>query len=141
MIIRRIKDVEVMDVGIAFGLPEGKQKMQWIISNEVGDAKYHHNFAVRRFGLQPGLLLEDVPLHSHKYVESVYILSGRMIFENGKGEKMELEPGDTAYFYENEPHKGAAIGSEPAAVLCVIDCPNGGEDCIPKRPTNIEIEK
>lgn len=140
MIIRRIKDVEVMDVGIAFGLPEGKQQIQWIINNKVGDEKYRHSFAVRKFILQPGLLLEEIPLHSHKYVESPYVLFGRMIFENDKGEKVEVGPGDTAYFYENEPHRGVAIGNEPAEVLCIIDCPDGGKDCIPEKPTKIEIK-
>jgi len=38
-----------MDVGKAFGFPEGVQLIQWIISNEVGDARYHHSYAVRKY--------------------------------------------------------------------------------------------
>lgn len=140
MIVRKLKDVEALDVGEAFGLPKGKMLIQWIISNEVGDEKYHHNYAVRKYVLQPGLPIEKIPFHNHKYVQSPHILSGRMICENDKGEKTELGPGDTVYFYENEPHRVSVMGNEPVEFLCIIDCPDGGENCNPDRPKNIGVK-
>lgn len=140
MIVRKIKDVETVDVGESFGKPKGKMLIQWIISNEIGDEKYHHSYAVRKYTLQPGLPLEKIPFHKHKYVQSPFIISGRIAFENDKGEVAEVGPGDTVYFYENEPHHGTVIGDEPVELLCIIDCPDGGEDCIPDKPKNIEIK-
>ncbi|MCK4793885.1 MAG: cupin domain-containing protein [Desulfobacteraceae bacterium] len=142
MILRKLKDVESIDVGKAFGHPEGVMMIQWIISNEVGDQRYHHTYALRKYTRQPepDLTLDQIPFHHHKYVQSPHILSGRMMFENGDGEKVEVGPGDTVYFYENEPHRGIALGDEPVELLCIIDCPDGGEDCIPDKPTNIEVK-
>lgn len=140
MIVRRLKDVEVMDVGKAFGLPEDVMLIQWIISNEVGDERYHHSYAVRKYTIQPGLPIEKIPFHNHKYVQSPHILSGRVICENDKGEKLEAGPGDTIYFYENEPHRVGIMGNEPAEFLCIIDCLDGGENCNPDKPTNIEVK-
>ena len=71
MIVRRIKDVEFMDVGKPFGFPEGMMLIQWIISNEVGDERYHHSYAVRKYTLQPGLSFEKIPFHNHNYVRDV----------------------------------------------------------------------
>lgn len=140
MIVRRIDEIEKIDVGNPFGLPDGMMMIQWIFSNEVGDVRYHHNYAIRKYTIQPGLPLEKVPFHNHKYVQSPYILSGRMLMENDKHEKFEAGPGDTIIFYENEPHRGTALGDEPVEFLCIIDCPGEGEDCIPARPKDIEIK-
>lgn len=140
MIVRRLKDVEVMDVGEAFGHPKGMMLIQWIISNQVGDEKYRHSYAVRKYTLQPGLVLDEIPFHSHSYVQSPHILKGRMTFESGDGERVEVGQGDTVYFYESEPHKGTVIGNEPVELLCIIDCPDGGKDCIPHKPTDVKVQ-
>ena len=140
MILRRLEDVETIDVGKAFGFPEEKMMIQWIINNEVGDERYHHTYAVRKYILQPGLSMEDIPYHNHLYVQSPHILSGRMRFENDKGEYVEAGAGDTVYFYENEKHRGCVVGDVPVELLCIIDCPGNGEDCIPDKPSNIEIK-
>ena len=137
MILRKLQDVETMDVGKAFGFPEGMQLIQWIISNEVGDERYHHSYAVRKYTIKPGVDLEKMPFHNHEYVQSPYILSGRMIFENNQGEKVEAGPGDTVFFYENEPHRGTVLGNETVELLCIIDCPGNGENCVPEYPKNI----
>ncbi|WP_051327386.1 cupin domain-containing protein [Desulfatibacillum aliphaticivorans] len=141
MILRKLEDVDFIDVGKAFGLPEKFYQIQWIISNQVGDDKYRHSYAVRKYTLQPGLPLEAMPLHEHKYIQSPHILSGTMVFENGDGEVVEAGPGDTVYFYENEPHKGVVKGDEPVELLCIIDCPGDGVDCVPELPQGIEMKK
>ena len=91
--------------------------IQWIFSNEVGDEKYHHTYALRKYTLQPGLSLEDIPFHNHNYVQSPYILSGCMRFENEEGESVEAGPGDTVFFYESERHRGCPVGDEPVELL------------------------
>ena len=143
MILRRLKDVEKIDVGKKFGHPDGAMLIQWIISNGVGDERYHHAYALRKYSRQPepGLTLDQIPFHHHKYVQSPHILSGRMMFENGDGTKVEAGPGDTVYFYEDEPHRGIVLGDEPVELLCIIDCPDEGGDCIPDKPTNVKGTK
>ena len=143
MILRRLKDVEKIDVGKKFGHPDGAMLIQWIISNGVGDERYHHAYALRKYSRQPesGLTLDQIPFHHHKYVQSPHILSGRMMFENGDGTKVEAGPGDTVYFYEDEPHRGIVLGDEPVELLCIIDCPDGGGDCVPDKPTNVKGTK
>ena len=140
MILRRLEDVEVIDVGKAFGFAEKMMMIQWIISNEIGDEKYHHTYAVRKYTLQPGLSIEDTPFHNHKYVQSPHILSGRLICENGDGEKVEVKPGDTVIFHENEPHRFAVLGDKPVELICIIDCPGNGEDCVPNQPKHIKLK-
>ena len=140
MILRRLKDVEKIDVGKAFGFPENMMVIQWITSNEIGDERYHHSYAVRKYTLQPGLSIEDIPLHNHKYVQSPHILSGRLMCENGDGERIEVGPGDTVIFYENEPHRVAVMGDEPVELMCIIDCPGDGEDCIPDQPQHVDVK-
>ena len=137
MILRKIEDVEKIDVGKPFGLPDNFMVIQWIFSNTVGDARYHHQHAVRKYTLQPGLPLEAVPFHNHKYVQSPCILKGHMVFENQAGEKFEVGPGDSVIFYEDEPHRGTVLGDEPVELLCVIDCPGDGSDCVPEAPKKI----
>ena len=137
MIVRKLADVEKVDVGMPFGLPQGMMLIQWIFSNEIGDERYHHKHAVRKYTLAPGLPLGKVPFHQHGYVQSPFILKGRMIFENGDNEKVELGPGDSVIFYDNEPHRGTVLGDEPVELLCVIDCPGDGQDCVPDQPKNI----
>jgi len=141
MLVRRLSDVEFIDVGKPFGLPEKMFQIQWIFSNSVGDERYRHSYAVRKYTLQPGLPLEVMPLHQHEYIQSPFILSGTMLFENGDGEVVEANPGDTVIFYENEPHKGVVKGDKPVELLCIIDCPGEGNDCIPDVPSGISMEK
>ena len=137
MIVRRLKDVEKIDVGKAFGAPDNFLVIQWIISNEVGDERYRHAYAFRKYTMQPGAPLELVPFHSHNYVQSPHIISGTMIFQNAEGEPVEVGPGDTVYFYANEPHRGTVKGDQPVELYCIIDCPGGGEDCLPEVPKTI----
>ena len=140
MILRKLEDVEKIDVGVPFGAPEGMLMIQWIFSNEIGDERYHHNHAVRKYTLQPGIPLDSIPFHNHKYVQSPVILKGKMVFENEAGEKVEAGSGDTVIFYEDEPHKGTVLGNEPVELLCIIDCPGDGKDCIPDMPSGVSTK-
>ena len=135
MILRKISDVETIDVGTPFGMPGGSMLIQWIFSNEVGDARYHHNFAVRKYTLK-SVDASAIPFHNHAYVQSLTVLSGRMRCESPEG-VVEAGPGDSVCFYENEPHRALPIGDETAEVLCIIDCPDGGENCFAVAPKDI----
>jgi quercetin dioxygenase-like cupin family protein len=132
MITRKGNDVERVDVGKPFGMPEGKMIIQWYFSRGTGDEKYHHNFAVRKYTLIPGLT-ETPPFHYHKYVQAPFIISGRMRFET-PDDSVEVGPGDEVIFAENEPHRAIAIGDEPVEMICIIDCPDGGDCCDPDAP-------
>jgi len=136
MILRKISDVEMIDVGKPFGMPDGSMLIQWILSNDIGDDRYHHNFAVRKYTLK----LSDasaIPFHNHAYVQSLTVLSGRMKCESPEG-IVEAGPGDSVCFYENEPHRAVPIGDGAAEVLCIIDCPDKGENCFPVAPKDIQ---
>jgi quercetin dioxygenase-like cupin family protein len=62
-----------------------------------------------------------------------------LICENGDGQQIQIGPGDTVIFYENERHRVAVLGNEPVELLCIIDCPGDGEDCIPDQPQRIDV--
>jgi len=126
----------MIDVGKPFGMPDNTMLIQWIVSNEVGDDRYRHRFAVRKYTLKP---LDDpsvIPFHDHAYIQCLTVLSGRVRCESPDG-VIEVGPGDAAYFYENEPHKAVPIGDETVELICVIDCPAGGENCLPEIPKDI----
>ena len=139
MIVRRIQDVEKIDVGKPFGAPDNFLVIQWIISREVGDERYRHSYALRKYTLQPGIPLELIPFHSHGYVQSPCIISGTMVYQAGdeNGEIVEAGPGDTVFFYANEPHRATVKGDRPVELYCIIDCPGNGEDCVPEIPKAI----
>ncbi len=81
MIVRKIEDVDVIDVGKANGMPEGLVTVQWIVSNKVGDESYRHQFAVRKYTLKP-LPPEIVPFHNHKYVQCMTLIKGKLWVES-----------------------------------------------------------
>ena len=125
MIVQKSQDVQAQDVGEVLGTQDMGIKIQWLIHNKVGDSSYKHNFALRRFTFEPG---KSYPMHHHKYVEGVYILSGKGYFATGK-ERVEVEPGDVIYTATEEPHSLGAIGDEPMMLICCIDCVDGGKNC------------
>lgn len=128
MIVRKADNVEAKDVGDVLGTSKMGVKIQWLIHNGVGDSSYKHNFALRRFTFEPG---KSYPLHHHKYVEGVYILSGKGYFATEK-ERVEVGPGDVVYTASEEPHGLGAIGDKPLMFICCIDCVDGGENCSPE---------
>ena len=128
MIIRKADNVESKDIGDVLGTSKMGVKIQWLIHNGVGDSSYKHNFALRRFTFEPG---KSYPLHHHKYVEGVYILSGKGYFATEK-ERVEVGPGDVVYTASEEPHGLGAIGNKPLMLICCIDCIDGGENCSPE---------
>lgn len=140
MILRKIEEVETQDVGKYFGLPEGVHLVQWIVSKEVGDEPYQHNFAMRKFTMKPGLSIEETPFHNHLYEQCPHILKGRVLVENEEGIRYEAGPGDTVYIRSNEPHRVAVVGDETVELLCIIDCPGEGEDCYPVAPQGVSTK-
>ena len=128
MIVRKVDEVEAMDVGEVLGTDKLGIRIQWLNHNDVGDSSYVHNFAMRRFTFDPGV---SYPLHHHKYVEAVHIISGRGYFENEEG-RVEVGPGDVVYTASEEPHGIGNLGDEPFVMVCAIDCIDGGGNCSPK---------
>lgn len=70
----------------------------------------------------------QVPLHKHlKHTETVYILEGRGIFQQGDT-KMEVGPGDYLRIPENTPHAVTVLSEEPMKVLSIQAPEFLGED-------------
>ena len=128
MIVVRGKDVEVSDAGKRSGLPPMAFTRKWLIHKKVGDDSYGHRFAVREFKLEPGV---RVTMHHHPYVEAVYIVRGKLLFENCDKEKAEVGAGDVVYTHEWEPHALSVVGDDRVVIVCCIDCINGGDNCDP----------
>jgi len=52
-----------------------------------------------------------VPWHSHPHEQVGYLVSGRLLFELGDDERLELEPGDSWLVPTNVPHQATALGA------------------------------
>jgi len=133
MIVIRGKDIEAKDWGELVGIGPIGLKIKWLIHNGVGDDSYGHRFALREFIVEPGQV-KPLPAHQHKYVEAVYVISGKAIFKGETGEE-EVGPGDVIYTYSNELHSSRIVengGREPLRIICCIDCVDGGENCSPE---------
>jgi quercetin dioxygenase-like cupin family protein len=128
MIIRKVQDVEELDVGGMFGIPDMGIKIQWLVHNAVGDETYGHRFAFRRFTVRPKV---SHPIHHHKYVQCAYILSGTAFFKGSDGEEVEVGP-DTIIYTASEEAHGMRAGPDGVTLLCVIECIDGGENCVPE---------
>jgi quercetin dioxygenase-like cupin family protein len=123
MIVRKAKDLEFEE--LMFGDRPRGIKRKWLISNRDGDDSYGHRFAVREF-----IQTSELGEHWHKYVEAVYIISGRAIFRT-ETEEAEVGAGDIVYIASDEVHGSSVLGDEPLHVLCCIDCVDGGKSCDP----------
>ena len=130
MIVIQKDLVEPLDVGDLLNVSAMKGvTIQWLIHKGIGDERYGHRFALRLYSLPAGKMF---PPHFHKYVEAIYILAGRIEFENEE-EARECGPGDVVYTYSDEYHGGRVLGDEPCQVLCCIDCLGDGENCDPQK--------
>ena len=137
MICMNFKDVEPIQVReIKY---EGKSlkvkgtTIRWLTHRGLGGEEYQHNHALRHFTIAPE---GEVPVHSHKYTQIMYLLSGQALCtalsQDGKREEREIGPGDFIYNYSFEPHGMKNLStSEPAVFLCCIDCVDDKENCVP----------
>jgi quercetin dioxygenase-like cupin family protein len=134
MIVVKKDKVEPRDVGAILKNPVmNGVTIQWLIHKGVGDDRYGHDFATRIYKIPVGKIF---PMHFHKYVEAVYVLSGRLEFESEE-ESREVGPGDTIYTYSDEPHALTVLGDEPVEVLCCINCLGDGTNCDPEKQGQI----
>jgi quercetin dioxygenase-like cupin family protein len=74
-------------------------------------------------------------MHSHKFTQIMYLISGQAICyataRDGKIEEREFGPGDFVYTYSFEPHATKNPSeSEPAVFLCCIDCVDDKKNCL-----------
>ena len=66
-----------------------------------------------------------IPIHNHSYLQTMYILSGKISVTsyNDQGEPQEeknIGPDDFVYIPSMEPHGMKNIGNEPVKFLCCI---------------------
>lgn len=80
------------------------------------------SYGLRLFTIGPGGF---VPIHNHEYLQTMYILSGKISVtsytdnDEVREEKI-LEPNDFAYVPSMQPHSLKNIGDEPVKFLCCI---------------------
>ena len=88
--------------------------IQWLVTKNEGA-----HYAVRRFTVEPHGML---PMHNHKYQETMIILKGKCkVCVADK--QFELKEGDFIFINANVKH--AIINSdEPLEFFCIIDYPD-----------------
>ena len=134
MIVIKKDEVESIDVGDLTSIaPLKGVTIQWLIHNNTGDERYGNHFALRRYKIPAGKMF---PMHFHKYVEAVYVLSGRIEFQ-GEEEAWDVGPGDVIYTYSDEAHGSTVLGDEPVELLCCINCLGDGENCDPQKQAQV----
>jgi len=79
-----------------------------------------------RTGIQisePGYV---APMHSHPYVEMLFILEGEadVWLEGGEGAKRRLKAGDTVALPPDVPHSFAVVGEAPMRLLGIHHSPD-----------------
>jgi quercetin dioxygenase-like cupin family protein len=62
-----------------------------------------------------------VPWHTHPHEQVGYLVSGRLLFEIGDDEKLELAPGDSWLVPSNVSHQATAV--EPCLLVDVFSPP------------------
>jgi quercetin dioxygenase-like cupin family protein len=107
--------------------------IRWLTHKDLGGEEYQHNHALRHFTIAPG---GEIPVHAHKYTQIMYMLSGKLVCraeaKDGRAEEREIGPGDCVYLYSFEPHGlNNPSNSEPAVMLCCIDCIGDKSNCMP----------
>lgn len=105
MIVRNLKDVETINVkqveyqGKTHEVKKGSIK--WLVHSGLGGPEYKHNYSIRYFTMGPGGI---VPMHSHDYVQSAFILSGEMLITTDL-EEVKVGKGDVVYIPSYQPHE------------------------------------
>ncbi|MBI9087260.1 MAG: cupin domain-containing protein [Desulfobacterales bacterium] len=96
--------------------------IRWL-SRSGDDGTGSPEYGLRYFTIQPG---GKIPIHSHFYHQTMYILSGKFEcyrYDMDSEEAMEAkvtESGDFVYVPSMEPHGMKNIGDEPGTFLCCI---------------------
>ncbi len=70
------------------------------------------NLSIEHF-VKPAL--HESPLHHHPQEQVTLVIQGKMMVVSGDGSEAVLEPGDTAYFAGNEPHRVINLLNEPSS--------------------------
>jgi quercetin dioxygenase-like cupin family protein len=80
------------------------------------------SYGLRLFTIGPG---GYIPIHNHQYVQTMYILTGKISVTsyNDIDEVLEekiLGPNDFVYVPSMQPHSMKNVGDEPVKFLCCI---------------------
>jgi len=119
-----IEEVEVKEIPYGGKMNEVKGiGIRWL-SKVVREKDGQSEYGLRLFTAKPGGV---IPIHSHFYVQTMYIVSGQFEcwrFDPETGEQVEgvvCGPGDSIYIPSLEPHGMRNISEdEPGAFLCCI---------------------
>ncbi|MEM0271528.1 MAG: cupin domain-containing protein [Thermoprotei archaeon] len=86
--------------------------IRWLTTKERGSTRY----ALRRFTINPGGI---IPMHTHKYEETLYILSGRGVVCAGET-KRSVGADEYVYIGGSVPHALINDGNTLFEFLCII---------------------
>jgi len=119
-----IEEVEVKEIPYGGKMNEVKGiGIRWL-SKVVREKDGQSEYGLRLFTAKPGA---EIPIHSHFYVQTMYILSGQFEcwrFDPETDEQVEgvvCGPGDSIYVPSLEPHGMRNISeNEPGTFLCCI---------------------
>jgi quercetin dioxygenase-like cupin family protein len=96
--------------------------IRWL-SRSGDDGTGYPEYGLRYFTIQPG---GEIPIHSHFYHQTMYILSGRFecyqydLETEAVVETCVTEADDFIYVPSMEPHGMKNVGEGPATFLCCI---------------------
>ncbi|NNF98573.1 MAG: cupin domain-containing protein [Desulfobacteraceae bacterium] len=96
--------------------------IRWL-SKYGDDGTGYPDYGLRFFTIQPG---GQIPIHSHFYHQTMYILTGNLECYAYNAESDELQnttkcgPGSSIFAPSMEPHGMKNIGEEPVTFLCCI---------------------
>ncbi|MCB2166220.1 MAG: cupin domain-containing protein [Deltaproteobacteria bacterium] len=96
--------------------------IRWL-SKHGDDGNGVPEYGLRYFTVQPG---GQIPIHSHFYHQTMYILSGKFECWEFDPEKDRLKkkvicgPGFSIYVPSKQPHGMKNISDDPSAFLCCI---------------------
>lgn len=122
MIFGNIKDVEEREIKTfpfkGKSWPVKGTTIKWL--SRVGDPNMPE-YGLRLFTIKPG---GYIPEHQHQYVETVIMLTGKLLIAGHKDRQKiaerEIGPGDYFYVPPMEPHGLKNVGNEPATLFCCI---------------------
>ena len=60
------------------------------------------------------------PRHTHENIQVLYVVRGKLLIEDGRGDKYEVEEGDCAYIPGGEPHIVTNQLDEPSVGLDIF---------------------
>lgn len=110
-----IKKLNINDINWEEVKLEGAKNAKYKIL--LGDNFEVPNFILRVFVIEPN---GHTPLHSHDWEHENYILEGKGVLRNSKGEEIPIKEGDAIFVPPFEEHQYFNNSDKPLKFICLI---------------------